>query len=40
MSVSTGKGSVDAWAEVFDVPESVAGLDRQHEVAKLLSALT
>lgn len=31
--------ALDGWAEVFDVPSEMTGLDRHHEVAKLLSAL-
>ncbi|MEH0166786.1 hypothetical protein ABT392_10460 [Paucibacter sp. JuS9] len=31
--------ATDAWAEVFDVPKEIAGLERHHEAAKLLLAL-
>ncbi|MFT7773239.1 hypothetical protein [Roseateles sp.] len=33
-------GGPDGWAEVFGISEDVAGVDRHHAVAKLLSALT
>lgn len=32
--------ALDGWAEVFEVPGEIAGLERHHEVAKLLAALT
>lgn len=32
--------ALDGWAEVFEVPAEITGLERHHEVAKLLAALT
>ncbi len=33
-------GALDGWAETFEVPAEITGLERHNEVAKLLSALT
>lgn len=32
--------ALDGWAEAFEIPAEVAGLERHNEVAKLLAALT
>lgn len=37
---SSNKSAIDGWADVFEVPETVTGLERQHEVSKLLGVLT
>jgi hypothetical protein len=37
---SSNKSAIDGWAEVFEVPDNVTGLERQHEVSKLLSVMT
>jgi len=33
-------GALDGWAETFEVPADITGLERHNEVAKLLAALT
>lgn len=34
------QGALEGWAETFEVPAEIQGLDRHNEVAKLLAALT